>query len=390
MADQKRLVILGSTGSIGRNTLKIVEAYKEQYQVVGLGGARNVELLLEQVKRFRPQYSCLLYEEDYSTYKDEFERLGCQLLWGKDGYRRLAALDGVDTVVSAMVGAAGLVPTLSAVEAGKCVALANKESLVVAGHIVMASARKHGAKILPVDSEHSAIFQCLNGEKRETLRCLILTASGGPFWELSKEAMEEVGVDDALRHPNWSMGAKITIDSATMMNKGLEVIEARWLFDVEVDKIKVLVHRQSIVHSMVEFVDGAIMAQLGSPDMRIPIAYALSWPERLDLDVERISLTKIAELTFEEPDFGRFPLLALGFEAAQRGGNVPVVLNAANEMAVEAFLRREIGFGAIWRVVEMVTKRIEFSPCDSIEEVQYWDGIARLYAEEAIRKEDKG
>lgn len=387
MGNVKNIVVLGSTGSIGTSTLDVIGRHTDRFRVLALAAGHNAELLLQQARRFHPRYCCLLYHEGFDGLEDEFKTLGCELMWGKEGYTCVAALKEADVVVSAMVGAAGLVPTLAAVQAGKTVALANKETLVAAGPLVMESARRNGARIIPVDSEHSAIFQCLNGESHRDVRYIILTASGGPFWGREKDEVADASVEDALNHPNWSMGAKISVDSATMMNKGLEVIEARWLFDIDVARIKVLVHRQSIIHSMVEFKDGAIMAQLGSPDMRIPIAYALSCPDRLELPVERISFTAISGLTFEEPDLDRFPLLGLGFEAARMGGNWPVALNAANELAVEAFLKREIGFGAISRVVEGVLARIERAHCNSLDDVLYWDALSRLYADELIRRE---
>lgn len=387
MGNVKNIVVLGSTGSIGTSTLDVIGRHTDRFRVLALAAGHNAELLLQQARRFHPRYCCLLYHEGFDGLEDEFKTLGCELMWGKEGYMCVAALKEADVVVSAMVGAAGLVPTLAAVQAGKTVALANKETLVAAGPLVMESARRSGARIIPVDSEHSAIFQCLSGESHRDVRYIILTASGGPFWGREKDEVAEASVEDALNHPNWSMGAKISVDSATMMNKGLEVIEARWLFDIDVARIKVLIHRQSIIHSMVEFKDGAIMAQLGSPDMRIPIAYALSCPDRLELPVERISFTAISGLTFEEPDLDRFPLLGLGFEAARIGGNWPVALNAANELAVEAFLKREIGFGAISRVVEGVLARIERAHCNSLDDVLYWDALSRLYADELIRRE---
>ncbi len=383
---RKNIVILGSTGSIGQNTLQVIEAFPERFNVLGLAAAKNTELLFEQARKFRPKYCCLMFEESFRGYEEQFKEIGCELLWGKEGYKSLAAMNEADIVVSSMVGAAGLIPTLTAVEAGKTVALANKESLVIGGELVMSIAKRTGAQIFPVDSEHSAVFQCLNGEDRANIQNIILTASGGPFWDRSLEEMENARVEDALNHPNWSMGAKITVDSATMMNKGLEVIEARWLFDVDVEKIKVLIHRQSIVHSMVEFKDGAIMAQLGSPDMRIPIAYALTWPDRLELEVKRVSFTDIARLTFEQPDFERFPLLRLGYEAAERGGSYSVALNAANELAVDAYLARRIRFGSIQKVVSGVLEKIEQRECNSLDEILYWDSLARLYAEDMIER----
>ena len=383
--EKKKVVILGSTGSIGRSTLDVIAQHPERFEVLGLAAGRNAELLLEQTHRFKPKYCALMTETQALEHKTEFKGAGCELLWGKEGYKTLSVLDNADVVVSAMVGSAGLLPTLSAVEAGKVVALANKESLVIGGELVTGLARKSGSLILPVDSEHSAIFQCLNGESRKNVRRIVLTASGGPFWELSRDEMDRVSVKDTLRHPNWDMGAKITVDSATMMNKGLEVIEAKWLFDMDVDNIEVLVHRQSVVHSMVEFCDGSVMAQLGVPDMRIPIAYALSWPDRMEMDLPRLDLSRVGSLTFQPPDPERFPLLELGYQAARAGGAYPVALNAANEIAVGAFLEGRIPFTAIPKVVDRVFSSVGEEECRILDEILYVDSLARLRAEDMIR-----
>ncbi len=298
----------------------------------------------------------------------------------------LASLDEADLIVSAIVGSVGLIPTLSALNAGKDVALANKESLVIAGHLVTKAAKKTGAKILPVDSEHCAIFQCLQGQDKSALKRLILTASGGPFRDSSLDKFKEITPDQAIKHPNWKMGRKISVDSATLMNKGLEIIEARWLFDVDVDKIDVVIHPQSIIHSMVEFVDGSILAQLGITDMRIPIAYALSWPERLELDLPQLDLVSCSPLTFEAPNFEKFPCLRLAYEAVKIGGSMPCILSASNEVAVEAFLSNRIRFDQIPKVIEEVLSRLEPRSCDNLDEIINEDARARLMAEMVIQE----
>lgn len=349
----KRLAILGSTGSIGRNTLAIVEAFPERFRAVALTARRNVALLAEQAARLHPELAVVA---DESAARDLEERLGkhpgVQVLWGPEGYRAAAAHPEADMTVTAVVGAAGLLPTLAAIDAGKDIALANKETLVVAGSLVMQRAAARGVRLLPVDSEHSAIFQCLEGHPREGVERLLLTASGGPFRTLAAERFAAIRPADALHHPTWRMGAKITIDSATLMNKGLEVIEAHHLFEMPVERIEVVVHPQSIVHSMVAFVDGALLAQMGRPDMQGAIAYALSYPQRLPLPQSRLDVAGLAALAFEPPDLERFPCLGLAFAAARHGGSAPAVLNAANEIAVEAFLSGRLAFPGIARVVD--------------------------------------
>lgn len=383
----KRISILGSTGSIGVSTLDVVAAHPGEFTVTALAGGRNVALLKEQIDRFRPKLAAVLDEEHAS----ELHRLlgpdaTTAVFFGPAGYREAAAADGVDMVVSAMVGAAGLIPTLDAISAGRDIALANKETLVMAGGLVLAKAAEMGVSIIPVDSEHSAIFQCLRGNRSEDVRRIILTASGGPFLNTSAEEMAAVTPARALKHPNWNMGRKITIDSATMMNKGLEVIEARWLFGISVTAIDVLIHPQSIVHSLVEYRDGSVMAQLGQPDMKTPIAYALSFPCRLNRQDGALDLTRIGRLDFLKPDTERFPALKMAFEAAGEGGTLPAVLNGANEAAVEAFLEEKIRFTDICRLVEMVMSRHHIQQEPALEQILAADRWAR----EEIAKTIKG
>jgi 1-deoxy-D-xylulose-5-phosphate reductoisomerase len=348
----KRLSILGSTGSIGRSALQIARMFPERFHVRALAAGRNLTLLAEQIQAFQPDVAAVIDE----PHRRELEgRLpaGCrtQILYGEDGYAAVAGWESADMTLAAVVGAAGLLPTLAAIEAGKTIALANKETLVMAGHVVTRRAAERGVAIFPVDSEHSAIFQCLQGQRTEDVDHILLTASGGPFLDRPIAEFAHITPEQALRHPNWSMGAKITIDSATLMNKGLEVIEAMWLFGVAPERIQVIIHPQSIVHSMVAFRDGAVMAQLGVPDMKTAIAYALSYPERLKLGQPMPDVAGGAGLTFRAPDLEKFPCLALAYEAARRGGSLPAVLNAANEVAVNAFLEKRVGFDAIPRIV---------------------------------------
>ena len=344
----KRLAILGSTGSIGKNVLRIVEQFPDRFSVVALAGGRNIDLLCEQLKRFSPQVAVVL--DDALAHQLE-ERTkgtdGVEILHGEQGYKTAATLSSADLVVSAMVGSAGLLPTLAAISNGKPVALANKESLVMAGELLMQTARDKGVPIIPIDSEHSAIFQSLAGNRRQDLRQILLTASGGPFLDKPVQELDDISPEVALRHPTWDMGPKVTMDSATLMNKGLEVIEAKWLFDVPLESIRVVIHPESIVHSMVAYQDGSVIAQLSSPDMRIPIAYALSYPERLSTGLPHPDFVELGALTFREPDLEKFPCLALAMEACRAGKTCPAVLNAANEVAVHAFLNRQIGFGRI-------------------------------------------
>ncbi|MDT8901330.1 1-deoxy-D-xylulose-5-phosphate reductoisomerase [Anaeroselena agilis] len=342
----KRIAVLGSTGSIGTQALEVAAAHPDRFRVVALAAHHNDRLLAEQLDRFRPALAVLADGEAADRLRGHY-RGPAKIMAGEEGLIAAATLAEADTVLTSLVGFAGLRPTLAAIEAGKNIALANKETLVAAGELVTAAARRRGVAILPVDSEHSAILQCLQGEGRAGVRRLILTASGGPFRERAKETLPRVTVSECLKHPNWSMGRKITVDSATLANKGLEVIEARWLFDMDYDAIDVVVHPQSIIHSMVEFVDGSVMAQLGRPDMRLPIQYAFSFPDRWPADFARLDFTALSALTFAPPDTDRFPALAMGYEAGRRGGTAPCVFNAANEAAVNAFLSGEITFTAI-------------------------------------------
>jgi 1-deoxy-D-xylulose-5-phosphate reductoisomerase len=358
---RKRLAILGSTGSIGVNTLDIVQQHPERFTIVGLAAGSNIELLEQQMRRFYPSYVSVFDLQRAKELRERTSDLGIEVFEGTNGACTIASLPAVDLVLSAIVGGAGLAPTLAAIRAGKDVAIANKEPLVMAGELVMREAQDR-VRILPVDSEHNAIFQALVGHKREDVRRLILTASGGPFRTLPQERFGDITVSDALQHPNWRMGRKITVDSATLMNKGLEIIEARWLFGVSADQVDVVVHPQSIVHSLVEFIDGSVIAQLGIPDMRIPISYALTYPERLANTLPALDLTRTGTLTFEAPDLQRFPCLRLGFEAVRASGTLPAVLNAANETTVEAFLSEKIHFVDIPAVIEETLQRHDARP----------------------------
>ncbi len=348
----KKLAILGSTGSIGCNTLKIVEMFPEQFNVKALTASVNVDLLTEQILTFKPDMAVVSDERYVEKLQ---ERLPTQsrvdILFGKEGYKAAATISDVDTVVAAMVGAAGLLPTLAAIDAGKQIALANKETLVMAGELVMQRASDKGVDILPIDSEHSAIFQCMAGNRKSELSKILLTGSGGPFRKRPANTFTDIRLEDALNHPNWAMGQKITIDSATLMNKGLEFIEAKWLFGVSEEMIEVVIHPQSIIHSMVAYCDGSVIAQLGIPDMKEAIAYALSYPKRLPLNQPLPEFTEIGKFTFEKPDLNRFPCLKMAHEASKQGGVAPAVLNAANEIAVYSFLNKQIAFTAIANVI---------------------------------------
>ena len=387
MKAKKNLAVLGATGSIGCSTLDIVRQFPDRYRAVSLTAGRNVALLARQIAEFRPALAVVIDEADRDRLRQLLpDDVKTELLWGESGMIAAASLPDADMVVTGVVGAAGLMPTLAAIDAGKPIALANKETLVMAGETVMARAAAAGVPILPVDSEHSAIYQCIGQHPRREVARLFLTASGGPFRTLAPDRFGAIRLEDALNHPNWSMGAKITIDSATLMNKGLEFIEARHLFDMTPDKIDVIVHPQSIVHSMVGFVDGSVLAQLGIPDMKGPIGYALAYPERLPLELGYPDFTALAQLTFEPPDLERFPCLALAFEACARGGSLPAVLNAANEMAVSAFLERRIAFTDIHRVIHQTMERHtpQFQP--SIEQIREADREARQIAGNEIRR----
>jgi 1-deoxy-D-xylulose-5-phosphate reductoisomerase len=347
----KSIIILGSTGSIGTNTLDIVQRFPDDFRVVGLTAGGNIGKLEAQIRAFKPRMVAVSSETSAALLRTRCADLQVDILAGEEGIAQVAAMPGAELVISAIVGAAGLVPTLAAIRSGKHIALANKEPMVMAGKLMQTEARKHGVRIFPVDSEHSAIFQSLEGHRLQDVRRLILTASGGALWPLTKEQLSHVTPDRALQHPNWKMGSKITIDSATLMNKGLEVVEARWLFDIPESRIDVLIHRESIIHSLVEYEDRSVIAQLGLPDMRTPISYAMRYPERMPLDLPSLDLTEIGKLTFCKPDHDRFPCLSLGYESLRIGGTMPAAMNAANEVAVEAFLNGGIRFIEIPEVI---------------------------------------
>lgn len=381
------IVILGSTGSIGTQTLDIVREYPEKFQVVGLVARRNWELLASQAREFRPRRVVIADKNLHGKLQEALADLNVEVEAGDEAIADLGTMTEADTVVTAMVGYSGLVPTIHAIGAGKRIALANKETLVVAGELITGLLKNSESEIIPVDSEHSAIFQCLVGENRSRLRKIILTASGGPFSKLSESELKHVTVKDALRHPNWDMGAKVTIDSASMMNKGFEMIEARWLFDCPAKKIEISVHPQSVVHSMVEFCDGSVKAQLGVPDMHLPIRYALGYPERLATDAAPLSLTGYGTLTFEDPDMKKFPLLGMAFEAIEKGGNMPCILNAANEVAVAAFLDNKIRFTDMPDIVEKTMAAIDFIEDVTLDNLIHTNLEARRYAEAIITGE---
>ncbi len=374
----KRISLLGSTGSIGVNVLNIVRDFPDQFEIVGLAAGSNVELLSKQVVEFKPQLISVI-DHEHSRKLEALLPLDYhdRIVYGNAGNEQVAALPDANFTVSAIVGAAGLQPTLAAINAGKDIGLANKETLVMAGKIVMDAVKQTGVLLFPIDSEHSAIFQALEGGRREDVNKIILTASGGPFRQKSASELKDVTPKQALNHPNWSMGKKISIDSATLMNKGLEVIEARWLFNMHSDDIEVVIHPQSIVHSLVEYQDGSVLAQLGIPDMRIPIAYALSYPQRLSLNLKRLSLSQCANLQFDEPDYQRFPALQLAFDALSNGGVLPAVLNAANEEAVEAFLDGKISFPQISELVAMAMDSVDTGDENSLEDILEADRLSR-------------
>lgn len=381
----KRLAILGSTGSIGTNCVEVVVAHPDQFEVRYLSTHRNVDLLVEQAARFRPR-AVAVYEETAATSAGEkFRQLGVELYTGLDGIVEISRQGDYDILVNALVGSVGLRPTLNALQRGRRVALANKETLVMGGALVMDAARAAGAELIPIDSEHSALLQCLAGEDSRQVETIILTASGGPFKDVPAKEFSALTVEQALRHPNWDMGQKITIDSATLMNKGLEVIEARWLFDLPADRIQVVVHPESIIHSMVEFVDGSVKAQMGVPDMRVPIQYALSYPGRVAGDVPRMDFRTLRKLTFEPPDLNKFRCLHLAYEAIREGGAAPAVLNAANEEAVHLFLNRRIGFHHIPGLVEEALSGIEPSSGSSLDELLHYDQSARAFVRQQVQ-----
>lgn len=380
----KSIVILGSTGSIGTNTLDIVERFPDEFRVVGLTAGNNDEMLAEQIRRFRPQAVAMSTDAAAVRLKERCSGLPIEIVSGQEGLVRVASLPDAELVVSAIVGGAGLVPTLAAIRGKKQIALANKEPMVMAGQLMQEEARHAGVRIFPVDSEHSAIFQSLEGHRIKDVRRLILTASGGALWNLPKEALPDVTPEAALQHPNWKMGAKITIDSATLMNKGLEVVEARWLFDIPESRIDVLIHRESIIHSLVEYEDRSMISQLGLPDMRTPISYAMRYPDRLPLDLPSLDLTEIGTLTFCKPDHDRFPCLRLGYESLRIGGTMPAAMNAANEIAVDAFLNGGIRFTDISDIIQSTMQAHIPQPVLSVEAALEADRWAREKADSLV------
>ena len=380
----KKIAILGSTGSIGTSTLAVAEQFPDRFKVVAIAGGNNSKLLESQIRKFKPSLAAIADAKAAESLRKKCNDMPVRIVSGVEGMIEVATAEDADITVSAIVGTAGLVPTIAAIQAGKDIALANKEVLVTAGELVMAECRRWNVRLFPVDSEHSAIFQCLHSGQRGDVKRLILTASGGPFRNHSKDDLAKVGLAEALKHPNWSMGRKITIDSATLMNKGLEVIEAHWLFGMAPEQIKVLVHPQSIVHSLVEYRDGSVVAQLGMPDMRGPIAYALSYPERLPDVSPGLDLASIATLTFQEPDRDLFPCLGYAYDALKAGGSMPAVLSAANEVAVRYFLEEKIGFLDVPRILKFVMEAhtpVTFRAVDEVLKADLW---ARREAEKII------
>ncbi len=380
----KTIIIIGSTGSIGTNTLDIVQRFPEEFRVVGLTAGGNIEKLEEQIRTFKPKAVAVSTESSAATLRQRCAGLPVEILAGEEGIAQVAAMPGAELLISAIVGAAGLVPTLAAIRSGKQIALANKEPMVMAGKLMQEEARKHGVRIFPVDSEHSAIFQSLEGHRIEDVRRLILTASGGALWNLTREQLQDVTPERALQHPNWKMGSKITIDSATLMNKGLEVVEARWLFDIPESRIDVLIHRESIIHSLVEYEDRSMIAQLGLPDMRTPISYAMRYPERMPLDLPSLDLTEIGTLTFCKPDHDRFPCLNLGYESLRTGGTMPAAMNAANEIAVEAFLNGGIRFVEIAEIIRNTMDAHSHCAIECLDDALEADRWAREKAESLV------
>lgn len=384
--NKRRVAILGSTGSIGRQALDVIRQHRDLFEVELLTANNSSELLIAQAREFDVNSAVICNEEKYDEVASALQKDGIKVFAGMDSVCSLVGGSNIDIVLTAMVGFSGLASTVAAIKAGKAIALANKETLVAAGSLVTALAREHGVPLLPVDSEHSAIFQCLQGSGNNRISRIHLTASGGPFREWSREQIAAAGPREALRHPNWQMGSKITIDSATMMNKGLEVIEAKWLFDVEPEDIRVVVHPESIIHSMVEFADGAVIAQLGHPDMREPIQYALAYPQRLNLDNRKLDFAALGSLSFSAPDTERFPALGLAYEALRRGGNLACTMNAANEIAVAAYLREEISFYGISDIVAETMAGVEFVASPSLDDIFATNEAAKEYASALIEK----
>ncbi|WP_040489694.1 1-deoxy-D-xylulose-5-phosphate reductoisomerase [Indibacter alkaliphilus] len=385
MSEKTHVAILGSTGSIGTQTLEVIRSHQEKFVVEVLTAQNNADLLIQQALEFRPNCVVIANELLYEKVKEALLPLDIKVYAGENALAQVVEMDTIDVVLTALVGYSGLLPTIHAIESGKQIALANKETLVVAGELITTLAKNKGVNIYPVDSEHSAIFQCLVGEFHNPIEKLILTASGGPFRGKSKSFLEHVTKEQALKHPNWDMGAKITIDSASLMNKGLEVIEAKWLFAVEKDQIEVVVHPQSIIHSLVQFEDGSIKAQLGLPDMRIPIQFALSYPERLKADFPRFDFARYPNLTFEQPDAETFRNLKLAYHALEKGGNAPCILNAANEVAVAAFLNDEVGFLEMSDLIGETLEKATFIKQPSLEEYKETDKQSRIITQQLIK-----
>jgi len=383
---KKRLAILGSTGSIGTQALDVVVAHPELFEVEVLTAHSNADLLIQQARKFTPNAVVITDETKYETVKTALKDIPVKVFTGDKALNEVVQWENIDMVLGAILGFAGLSSILSAIDAGKHIALANKETLVVAGELVMQRAKEKGVMIVPVDSEHSAIFQCLVGEDVRNIEKIILTASGGPFLGRKQNFLVNVKASHALQHPNWNMGAKITIDSATLMNKGLEIIEAKWLFGMQNDQIEVVIHAQSIVHSLVQFIDGSLKAQLGLPDMKLPIQYALAFPQRISNDFPRLDFKNFSKLSFEAPDIKTFRNLALAKEAMQTGGNAPCVLNAANEIVVHAFLQNKVGFLEMSEMIEKTLAKVAHVPHPTLDDYQHTDKEARVYASEFVKK----
>jgi 1-deoxy-D-xylulose-5-phosphate reductoisomerase len=382
---KRKIAILGSTGSIGTQAISVCMGHPDLLQIELLTANTNTALLIEQARACMPNSVVIADESKYQEVYDALSPLDIKVFTGIKSICDIVGGDNIDMVLTAMVGFSGLEPTVAAIRAGKAIALANKETLVAAGQIVMAMAKKYGAPIIPVDSEHSAIFQCLQGE-RATVEKIILTASGGPFFRKSAKELESVTIADALNHPNWKMGEKVTVDSASMMNKGLEMIEARWLFNIVPENIEIIVHPQSIIHSMVQFSDGSVTAQMSTPDMRLPIQYALTYPFRADLDTKRVDFAKLARFEFHSPDHEKFPCIGMAYEAIKKGGNIPCAMNAANEIAVEAFLNGKIQFVSIPKIIENVMIGTEFVAEPTLEDIYKTNDQARALATTLINK----
>ncbi len=381
----KNISILGSTGSIGRQTIDVVRNNKNEFHILGLSGNNNIDELEQQIREFKPVVAAVMEDTKAFELSKRLGKCKTEIVTGVEGLISVATLPDIDTVLTAVVGMIGLLPTMKAIQAKKNIALANKETLVTAGEIVMKEAQTQGVKIIPVDSEHSAIFQCIQGSKTEDIRRIILTASGGPFRGHSLEQLQQVTLEEALKHPKWNMGKKISIDSATLMNKGLEVIEAKWLFNIPTEQIEVVVHPQSIIHSLVEYKDSSILAQLGCPDMRVPIQYALTYPKRIENNYEKMDFYQLGSLSFEQPDTIKFPALRLAYDSLKAGGSMPTVLNGANEELVELFLQRKIGFCEIPHILEKILEKhsIEYSlDIDKIIEIDLW---ARAHVKNIIK-----